>query len=194
MVETLTLKARGQAVTMAAHPVTRQEYLFYLAAVGQCAPVALARSDNPLAPVTHVSQVDAIGYCRWLGAKCGLHCRLPTMAELHELADEITQEGISPEVWPHYHQPHPEFRGGMRPIYLCEWTLETEAIPQYGGDARSSRALGSVFYPPWVRESGHSARAQAFISATEGYSFVTFRVVFECPAPLSQSMVGSKLA
>ena len=193
MVETLTLKARGQAVTMAAHPVTRQEYLFYLAAVGQCAPVALARSDNPLAPVTHVSQVDAIGYCRWLGAKCGLHCRLPTMAELHELANEITQDGISPEVWPHYHQRHPELRGGMRPTYLCEWTQETEAIPQYDA-ARSNRTLGSVFYPPWVRASGHSGHAQAFISATEGYSFVTFRVVFECAAPALPSIGGPKLA
>jgi hypothetical protein len=178
MIETITLAARGMHVAVAARPVTRQEFKTYLAAVGEPLSVALARTDTPTAPVVFVSQTAAVAYCDWLGAREGRRCRLPNMAELHELADEVSQEGISVEIWPHYRQPHPEFRGGMRPTYLCEWTQETKELPQYG-DAGSVRVLGSIFYPPWVRESGNSAQAQAYIHAAEGYSFVTFRVACE---------------
>jgi hypothetical protein len=172
--ETITLDLRGAHEVVAAHPVTRQEYKAYLAAVGKPVPPALARGDNSSATVTYVSQADATEYCRWLSAKQGRRYRLPTMAELHELADQITQEGIDLEVWPHTHQPHPELRGGMKPTYLCEWTQETEELPRIGNTP--ARILGSVFYPPWVRQGSNATHAQAHLAASEGYSFVTFRV------------------
>jgi formylglycine-generating enzyme required for sulfatase activity len=175
--ETITVHTRDIHVALAAHPVARQEFKAYLAARDQPIPAPLARGDSPASPVTYVSQVDAASYCHWLGAQQGRSYRLPTMAELHELAEEITQEGINPEVWPHTHQPHPEIRGGMRPTYLCEWTQETEDLPQFGDNA-PGRRLGSVFYPPWVRQGSNASHAQAYLAATEGYSFVTFRLAY----------------
>ena len=63
----------------------------------------------------------------------------------------------------------------MKPTYLCEWTQETEELPQLGGDA-PGRSLGSVLYPPWVRQGNNASHAQAYLAATEGYSSVTFRL------------------
>ena len=131
--ETITLHTRDVNVALAARPVTRQEFKAYLAANDRPVPAPLAHGDSGTSPVIEVSQVDAADYCRWFGAQQGRSYRLPTMAELHELADEITQEGVNPEVWPHTHQLHPEVRGGMKPTYLCEWTQETEELPQLGG-------------------------------------------------------------
>jgi hypothetical protein len=173
--ETISLHTRDVNVALAARPVSRQEFRAYLSASGRPTPAPLARGDNPTMPVTYVSQVDAAEYCRWLGTQQGRGYRLPTMAELNELADEITQEGINPEVWPHTHQLHPELRGGMKPTFLCEWTAEVEELPQLGVNA-SVRRLGSVFYPPWVRQGNNASHAQAYLAATEGYSFVTFRL------------------
>ena len=178
MVEMIELPDRGAhapRAALAARPVSRQEFMAYLHESGQPISPALARGGSATAPVSEVSQVEAAGYCRWLSAKEGRVYRLPRLAELHQLADETTQEGISPEIWPQYRSPKPEFRGGMRPSYLCEWTQETDTIPQFGS-AAAPRALGSLFYPPWVRQSGSITHAQAFVAATEGYSFVTFRV------------------
>ncbi len=172
--ETITLDIRNQHIAMAVRPVTRQEFKAYLAAAGKPVPKPLTRGESPSAPVTYVSQADAIDYCGWLAAKEGRRYRLPTMAELHELAAGVTQDGIDLEVWPHTYEQRPELRGGMKPTYLCEWTQETDEVPQYGTGMRA-RALGSVFYPPWVRP-GNGINAQAFLSASEGYSFVTFRV------------------
>jgi hypothetical protein len=174
--ETITLHTRDVNVALATRPVTRQEFKAYLAASDRSVPAPLAHGDSPTAPVTYVSQVDAADYCRWLGTQQGRSFRLPTMAELHELADDITREGINPEVWPHTHQLHPERRGGMKPTYLCEWTQETEELPQLGGTP--GRRLGSVFYPPWVRQGSNASHAQAYLAATEGYSFITFRLAY----------------
>lgn len=180
MTEMIALRGQGgQAAfaSLAAQPVSREEFKAYLHATGRPIPAPLARGGDPLAPVIYVSQVDAAEYCRWLSAAQGRACRLPHIAELHELADEITPEGISSELWPHFHQPHPAFRGGMKATYLCEWTQETDEIPQ-AGSAAAPRILGSVFYPPWVRQSGHASHAQAYLAASECYSFVTFRVAY----------------
>jgi hypothetical protein len=177
MLEMIALRGHGAAsplVSLAAQPVCRAEFAAYLHATGRPLPAGFTPGGDSRAPVTHVSQVDAAEYCRWLSAAQGPAYRLPRIAELHELADEITQEGISAELWPHFHQPHPAFRGGMKPTYLCEWTQETDEIPQAGGAA--PRVLGSVFYPPWVRQSDHTAHAQAHLAANAGYSFVTFRL------------------
>lgn len=175
MTEMIALHSRGVNATLAAHPVSREEFKAYLHAIGRPIPAPLNQAGDPHAPVTYVSQVDASEYCRWLSAKEGRHLRLPRMAELHELADEITQEGINLEVWPHHHQSRPEFRGGMKPTFLCEWTQETDEIPSATG-AAARRTLGSVFYPPWVRQGSNAIHAQAYLAATEGYSFVTFRL------------------
>lgn len=175
MPEMINLAGRGQPVALAARPISRQEFIAYLQEVGKPIPSQLTHGNRATAPVTDVSQIEATDYCRWLGAKEGRPCRLPRIAELHQLADEMTQEGISSEIWPHYRPPQPEFRGGMKPSYLCEWTQETDTVPQFG-NAAPRRSLGSLFYPPWVRQSGNLSHAQAYVAATEGYSFVTFRV------------------
>jgi hypothetical protein len=173
MRELIEVHGPGVAVALAEHPVTRSEYRTYLRAAGQARPAPLAPDERLSDPVTYVSQTDAIAFCRWLGSQEGRAYRLPTMAELAELARDVTDEGVSPEVWPHHHGPRPELRGGMKPTYLCEWTQETETLEQPGG---RTRVLGSIFYPPWLRHGPNASHLHAGLLATEGYSFVTFRL------------------
>jgi hypothetical protein len=173
MREMIEVKGPGVAASLAEHPVTQAEYRAYLRAAGQEHPSPLAADERLSDPVTYVSQVEAIAYCAWAGAQEGCAYRLPKMAELTELAGEAAGEGISSEIWPHYHEQRPELRGGMKPIYLCEWTQETEPVEQPGG---TSRVLGSVFYPPWLRHGANASHLQACLLATDGYSFVTFRL------------------
>jgi len=160
---------------IAAHPVSWEEYRDYLRAVGQ-PPASPVHFERHSAPVTDVAQADAVAYCRWLGQREGKALRLPTVAELMELASEAEEDGISMEVWPHEHGHRPELRGGMNEMFLCEWTAETEEVPMPAG--QPPRILGSIFYPPWLRHGGHTSNSQAHLLATEGYSFVTFRVAY----------------
>lgn len=177
MQEAITLDEHGFHVVLTAHPVTRQDYKRYLKETGQVIPLRLTGIESPSNPITCVSQVDATAYCRWLCSRQGRACRLPTMGELQELAGESVEDGLGPDFWPHTHGQLPELRGGLKPVYLCEWTIETEIIEQPGG--RLPRVLGSLFYPPWLREGPNSAHAEAHLLATEGYSFVTFRLAYD---------------
>ena len=170
----ITLSSQAVHARVASHAVSRQEYKVYLRASGTPIPPALARPEAGAEPATYVSQVEAIGYCRWLSGQEGQAYRLPAMAELEELAGESVQDGSSPEIWPHHHGNRPDLRGGMKEMYLCEWTSETERVPVGGG--QPDRILGSIFYPPWLRHGNNATHAQAHLAASEGHSFVTFRV------------------
>ena len=173
MREMIEVHGPGVAAALAEEPVTKAEYRSYLRAAGQGSLPSLAEDERPSDPVTYVPQTDAIAFCQWLRAQEGRAYRLPRMAELSELAGAAAAEGVSPEIWPHYHEQRPELRGGLKPTYLCEWTLETEIVPQPGG---RTRVLGCVFYPPWLRHGPNASHLQACLLASEGYSFVTFRV------------------
>jgi hypothetical protein len=170
----VALSEHGTNAQLAAHPVSVGEYRDYLRRAGRPTPPALARGDRVDAPVTDVPQTDAVAYCEWLGQLDAHPYRLPTMAELLALAQEAEEEGITDEVWPHQRGHRAEVRGGLKEMFLCEWTCETEAVEVPAG--RPQRVLGSIFYPPWLRHGGHSAHAQAHLLATEGFSFVTFRL------------------
>jgi formylglycine-generating enzyme required for sulfatase activity len=163
----------GMAVALAEDPVTKAEYRSYLRAAGRGNPPPLAEGERSSDPVTYVSQADAVAYCQWLSVQEGRAYHLPRMAELTELAGDAAAEGISREVWPHTYEQRPELRGGLKPEYLCEWTQETEPVPLPGG---RNRVLGSVFYPPWLRHGPNASHLQACLLASEGYSFVTFRL------------------
>jgi hypothetical protein len=169
----IEVRGHGVHASLGAHPVTRGEYKAFVRATGRSTSGHPGAVESPSEPVTCVSQVDAIAYGRWLGPQEGCIYRLPSLAELSELANEAAMEGISPEIWPHHHDYRPELRGGFKPVHLCEWTLETETIPRPDGQ---SRVLGSVFYPPWLREGPNASHQQACLLASEGYSFVTFRL------------------
>jgi Sulfatase-modifying factor enzyme 1 len=173
MRELIEVHGPGVTAALAEHPVTRAEHRAYLRAAGQAHLPPMAPDELLSDPVTYVPQTEAITYCQWLSAQEGRAYRLPSMAELSELAREVTEEGISPEIWPHHHEQRPELRGGLKPAYLCEWTQETEILPQPGG---RTRVLGSVFYPPWLRHGPNASHLQACLLASEGYSFVTFRL------------------
>ncbi len=177
MQDTVTLDERGFHAVLATHPVTRESYKRYLKETGQVVPARLTGIEPPSNPVTYVSQVDAVAYCKWLSSRQGHTYRLPTMGELQELAGESAEDGLGPDFWPHTHGQLSELRGGLKPVYLCEWTIETETIEQPGG--RLPRVLGSIFYPPWLREGSNSSHAEAHLLATEGYSFVTFRMAYD---------------
>ena len=173
----IDLNEHGIHVLLAAHPVTVGDFREYLRIVGRPVAAARSRAEPLTAPVTDAPQTDAAAYCLWLGQKEGRQYRLPTMAELLALAQEAEEDGISAEVWPHQYGNRAELRGGMKEMFLCEWTCETEEVAMPAG--KPPRVLGSIFYPPWLRHGGHTANAQAHLVATEGFSFVTFRVA--CP-------------
>lgn len=170
------LKVTGAGVQgwLASQPVTRSAFKDYLRASGQAIPAVLARPAPPTSPVTQISQTDALAFCRWASAGAGHIYRLPTMAELQELYREDIEDGIDLELWPHSPGHTPELREGLKQLFLCEWTGETDEIPQPPG--RPARILGSIFYPPWLRHGSNASHAQAHLLATEGYSFVTFRL------------------
>ncbi len=169
----IELDRRGTPVLLSTHPVTRGEYKDYLREIGRPIPPALARIAPLASPVADVSQVDAKAYCEWLTHHQGGEFRLPSVGELLELAQEAEAEGITSEVWPHHPGNRFEVRGGLHDMYLCEWTREVEEGP---AALSNPRVLGSIFYPPWLRQDSHTYNAQAHLAATEGFSFVTFRV------------------
>jgi Sulfatase-modifying factor enzyme 1 len=175
--DTITLDEHGFRSALAARPVTRESYLRYLHEAGQPIPHVLTRSAPATDPITYVSQVDATAYCRWLSARQARDCRLPSMPELEELNRELAEHDQGPDAWPHTHGTMPEVMGGLKPVFLCEWTAETETMAQPAG--RPARVLGSIFYPPWLRAGGNTVHAQAHLLATDGYSFVTFRVAYD---------------
>jgi formylglycine-generating enzyme required for sulfatase activity len=177
MDDTITLDEHGFRSVLAARPVTRESYRRYLHDTGQPLPRVLTQPAPPTDPITYVSQVDATTYCRWLSARQARDCRLPTMTELEELNSELAEHDQGPEAWPHTQGHLPEVIGGLKPVFLCEWTAETETVDQPAG--RPARVLGSIFYPPWLREGSTGLHAQAHLLATEGYSFVTFRIAYD---------------
>jgi hypothetical protein len=177
MDDTITLQGEGYHSVLATHPVTRESYKQFLHDTKRAVPHALAQPEPGSRPVTYVSQVDALAYCHWQGKRDGRAYRLPAVCELQELADELGQQGATSDLWAHEHGERPEVIGGLKPVWLCEWTQETEVIEQAGD--RAPRALGSIFYPPWLREGNTPGHAQAHLAADQGYSFVTFRLVYD---------------
>ncbi len=172
--ELLTIDKGGLHALLAHAPVTRAAFKEFLRDTGQKLPPSLAEPGAASAPVTRISQHDALAYCRWAGSREGRTYRLPAMAELEQLYSEDAADGVSLEIWGHTAGHTPEVRGGLKEVFLCEWTTETEEMPQPG--ERPPRILGSIFYPPWLRHGNNAAHAQAYLAATEGYSFVTFRL------------------
>jgi len=177
MDDTISLQGEGYHSVLATHPVTRESFKQFLHDTERAVPHALAQPDPGSRSVTYVSQVDALAYCHWQGKRDGRAYRLPAVCELQELADELGQQGATSDLWAHEHGERPEVIGGLKPVWLCEWTQETEVIEQTGD--RVPRTLGSIFYPPWLREGNSPSHAQAHLAADEGYSFVTFRLVYD---------------
>ena len=166
----------GIAAALAEQPVTKAEYRSFIRATRKSALPPLTPGERLCDPVTCVSQDDAAAYCAWAAGQGGRAYRLPKIAELTALAGDAAAEGISSEVWPHYYQQRPELSGGMQPTYLCEWTLERDCLQQAGS---WTRVLGSVFFPPWLRHGPNASHLQACLLASDGYSFVTFRLAVD---------------
>lgn len=172
--EFVEVRAPGVQARLSLHPITLEAYCAFLKETGRPLPPGLRRGRSGTDPVVDVSQVDAAAYCQWLGGREGRRYRLPGTAELQTLMEEAESKDIDAGVWPQGGASMPELRGGLRPHYLCEWTRETVETPQVGD--RPKRALATIFYPPWLRQGGNTAHVHASVSASEGYSFVTFRV------------------
>jgi hypothetical protein len=166
MVELIKLKREGLADSVATRPVSLQEYRAFLRATGQPMPQELARVTNANEPVVYVSQVAGLEYCHWLGAQY----RLPSVAELLALMGPAGLEGTSKEMWPHTRSQWVQ-RGAT---YLCEWTRDSQTLPPASGG--EPRVLASVFYPPWLRHGNSPKEIEAMMLASQGYSFVSFRV------------------
>lgn len=172
--EFIEVEVSGRRVHVALHPVTVEALCAFLDASARPRPPRLRCGRSGSAPVVEVSQEDAAAYCRWLGEREVRSYRLPGTAELQTLMEGADGEEIDAGVWPQERGRMPELRGGLKPHFLCEWTCETLEVPR--SDGRHARALASIFYPPWLREGSNVAHVHASVSASEGYSFVTFRV------------------
>ncbi|HEX9115828.1 MAG TPA: SUMF1/EgtB/PvdO family nonheme iron enzyme [Anaerolineae bacterium] len=175
--EFVTLDTSSTHGRIAAHPVSLAEYRQYLLAAGQPAPAGLDRIRDPHSPVVYVSQVAAREYCRWLGSQDRQAYRLPTVAELLQLAGAEGEGGVGEDLWPHTANERPEVMGARHGVYLCEWTCEFETLPNLSGG--EPRILGSVFYPPWLREGNNPKQVQGMMLAGQGFSFVGFRVAYD---------------
>lgn len=175
MSEFILIELSGRHVHLAIHPVTVGDYKLFLRETGRTASRALKQMHSSSAPVIDVSQVDAVAYCAWLGSRTGRDLRLPKMEELQDLmsGDDDLDAGL----WPHQKGNVTELRGGLRPVYLCEWSSDTSEGPHYGD--RPGRVLADIFYPPWLREGSNVGHVHASLSAAEEYAFVTFRVAYD---------------
>lgn len=175
---TVEVAAPGIHALLAERPVQTESFLAYLRAVGRAAPRAVTRGRRLSEPVIHIPYADAQAFCEWFGQQTGRRVRLPAVAELVELAREITEQGIDREIWVHDFRLHHHLTGPFEDDFLCEWTREVTRIPRPDG---RDRVLGGIFYPPWLRESGNSVHAHGHLPIDEGYSFVTFRLAQDLP-------------
>jgi hypothetical protein len=173
MTDMLKVQGSGLHSLVAAHLVTRRAYLDFLGAAGKPVPRPLTHSGLPASAVTWASQVDATEFCSWLGKREGGTYRLPSMAELGAFHALTGQEGLEVGMWPAAAERQ-ALDCVSHDTCFCEWTCETEELPVYGTD--QVRVLGSIFYPPWMREGNNVAHVQAHMLATEGYSWISFRV------------------
>lgn len=171
--EMVKVEGPGFRTLLGAYPVRHAEFEAFVAATGKSWQDRTQAREGAQAPVTEVGQTEAQAYCEWLGKREGVVYRLPTMAELNALVQAMGAAEADPEVWSEENRHTAALVGGLKAHYLCEWTGETEEIERHDGPPR---VLGSIFYPPWMREGQSHTHAQAHLLATEGYSFVTFRV------------------
>ena len=176
MDDTITLDEHGFRSVLAARPVTRESYRRYLHDTGQPLPHMLTQPAPPTAPITDVSQAEATAYCRWLSARRGGIAVCRPWPSWRSLNGELAEQDLGPEAWPHTQGHLQEVIGGLKPVFLCEWTA---------GD-RDGRAAGGPTgtYPGQhllsaLAAGGQHRRTQAHLLATEGYSFVTFRVAYD---------------
>ena len=153
--------------------VSRRSYVTYLHASGREVPPQLARLGAGPGSVTWVSQVDAAAYCSWLGAREGQPYRLPGIGELVEFYSDAASEGVTPGIWQADAERNPPDCVAHDSCF-SEWTRETLEEPVYGTGI--VRVLGSIFYPPWLREGANASHIQAHMLASEGYSFISFRI------------------
>jgi hypothetical protein len=174
MTEIKTLNGRGVHCVIGIQPVTRESYKRYLREMRKSIPHTLTLPASGVSPVIYASQASAREYCDWLSTQEGRRYRLPTMAELLMLySEDPNRDAFGPDLWPHQSDNLSGVGSrGLSHVFLCEWSNEVEEVPQ--PDHRPARLLGSIFYPPWLREG--VSLTQAYLQATEGYSFVTFRV------------------
>jgi hypothetical protein len=173
MADMIVVKGRDVQAQVCAELVTRRSFLAYLTVTGEPVPAQLARLNGRAGPATWVSQISAAQYCQWLGRQQGQPFRLPKVSELVEFYSAAAMEGVTENLWPAYAERLPA-DCVARDACVCEWTQETQEVSMIGFD--QGRTLGSIFYPPWLREGANATHIQAHMLATEGYSFVSFRV------------------
>ena len=171
--EMISVKGPGFSGLVAPHLVAASAFKLYLASLDHPASKQLMRCATQRGPICWVPQLEAVQYCLWLGRQHSRPYRLPSMAELIEFFSESAAQGISPDLWPADAARRTADLAGHEANF-CEWTRETDVLP--GVDGADARVMGSIFYPPWLRSGNNAAHLQAHMQASEGYSFVGFRV------------------
>jgi hypothetical protein len=181
----IEVTANYKTVHIAAHPVSLAQFTAFLESAGRPVPPGVKHLPEGVQggdePVTGVTQVDAAAYCEWVCRHTGRNCRLPSGDELDALMPHATvQQSHGPvpdtEVWPHEKGQRHEMRGGLKPVFLCEWTRDIDATTE---DLEPKRQMAIIFYPPWLREGDNPLHAHAALLASGSYTFVTFRVSYE---------------
>jgi hypothetical protein len=181
----IEVTANFRTVHVSTHPVTLSEFRVFLEDAGRKVPNGVRRAPASYAggpePVVGVTQVDATAYCEWVCKRGARTCRLPSTDELDALMPHTTvtqRHGEVPDAgfWPHEKGSLPEVRGGLKPVFLCEWTRDIE---EETAARDPERVMALIFYPPWLREGNNPLHAHAALLANQSYSFVTFRASYE---------------
>jgi formylglycine-generating enzyme required for sulfatase activity len=112
------------ALDMAAHQTTNEEYARFLSATGHRTPLNWNQPnfDLPDHPVVAPSWFDAAKYCEWLSQMTGRHYRLPTEAEWERAA----RGGMESKLYPWGDTP-PE----TVPDYALRWKNGPERVARY---------------------------------------------------------------
>lgn len=168
MVDMIIVTGPGFHTELARYPVRAREFQEFVRAARLARKRGPRRAGDGESPMIDVSQTEAEAYCEWCGGY-----RLPKMAELQALVEGMGAGESDPEVWSQANWRSAAIIDGLKTRYLCEWSCEKEVIERSDG---AVRVLGSIFYPPWLREGPSHTHAQAHLLATETYSFVTFRI------------------
>ncbi len=185
MSEFIAVNVEYRKVQISSHPVTLPEFQAFLRDAGRPMPPGVkhapANVSGGVEPVIGVTQFDATAYCTWACRQTSRACRLPSTDELDALMPHTLvnhAHGVVPDAgfWAHEKGQLPELRGGLKPVFLCEWTRDIE---EDTADLAPNRIMAHIFYPPWLREGDNPLHVHAALLAGQSYSFVTFRVSYE---------------
>lgn len=153
------IRLPDSAVEISNRPVSWQEYVEFARDTRRPQPPT---HRSPASPVIEISGADAEAFAAWLGARRGEAIRLPTYAEMQQLA-ECAENGADVR----FCRPQTNENPMLGTEYLNEWLDCTSSV---NGSGHSLRCIA---HPDWLRQSNSHIRGAV---ADDEHNFITFRL------------------